>query len=289
MGPRGASGSAPGKLILFGEHAVVWGWPALAGAVDRRTFVDLVPGGAGRARIEADLLDARLLEAVARFVPPGLTIRIRSELPVGRGMGSSAALSVALVRALAAWRQQVPSFEDLAGQSLDVDRIFHGTPSGVDTTVSLCGGLVRFRKGPPVEIRPVVCPAPLPVVVLDSGSPGDTAAMVARVRLGRPGVDSVLRSLGEAVDPAIACLGDLEALGACMDEFHLRLGKLGVSTPRLDEIAAFARAHGALGAKLSGAGGGGVLVALTRPGEQEKLVDEATAAGIGAFAVVIGT
>jgi mevalonate kinase len=282
-----AFGEAPGKLILFGEHAVVWGWPALAAAVDLATRVELLPTGV--SRIDADFIDARLVEAVDRFVPAGLTIRIRSALPVGRGMGSSAAFSVALVRALAALVQETPSIEDLCSRSLDVDRVFHGTPSGVDTTVAARGGLLRFRKGPPVEIGPVACPMPLPLVVLDSGSAGDTAAMVARVREGRPGLDPVIRRLGEAVDPAIASLGDPEALGACMDAFHAMLQTLGVSTPRLDAIAAFAREHGALGAKLSGAGGGGVVVALVRPGDQERLAREAHAAGIEALQVLVGS
>ncbi len=139
-----ATGSAPGKVILSGEHAVVYGYPCIATALSLRTTVRLYerPGSTGLA--DSSGADPRLQKALAAVLPPdGLGVEIDSTLPIGRGLGSSAALSVALVRARAAWENRTLDFEATHRQGFVVERLFHGSPSGVDHAVSALGGAVR--------------------------------------------------------------------------------------------------------------------------------------------------
>jgi len=288
--PVVASGSAlafaPGKLILFGEHAVVYGHPAVALAVDRGTTVSLVAVDGPTRIVAADVEDPRLLPALCTILPSeGLGVTLRSTLPVGRGMGSSAALAVALVRAWARWQGRSLDLDEIHQAGFQVERVFHGNPSGVDHAVSARGGAVCYWRRPPgPEIRAVPV-APLPLVVLDTGRAGDTGVQVAGVASRRPGVDPLLAAIGAlalAQLPALA-QGDLPSLGAAMRENHRLLQGIGVSTPALDALVALALAHGALGAKLAGAGGGGVVVALVP--EPGPLLAAAAAAGVDAFPV----
>jgi mevalonate kinase len=256
--PAVSRGSGHGKLILCGEHAVVYGHPALAFAVDRGTTVEVAPR-TGPTRITADHPDDRLADAVARVVPAsGLDVSIRTDLPVGRGMGSSAALAVALVRALA---DGDLSADAAIERAMPVERAFHGNPSGLDVAVAAHGGMMRYLRGPPREIAPLKAPR-WTVVVLDSGAAGNTAALVAGVAARRPAVDRALDRIGALVREAEAALEDVPALGALLDENHALLAEIGVSTPTLDALVALARRAGAAGAKLAGAGGGGVVLAL---------------------------
>lgn len=279
-----AVGRAPGKIILVGEHAVVYGHPALAAAVGLYTTVTLRrrPGATDLER--SAFTDERLLRALHTVLPSeGFGVDIESELPAGRGMGSSASIAVALVRAAAAAAGERLGRRALFERSLDVERIFHGEPSGVDNAVVLRGGLVHYRKGPPLEVSSQPVSQPLPVVILDSGRAGNTADMVARVRVARSSLDATLERIGALVERARALLGDRPALGRLFDENHALLCQLGVSTPALDSLCAMARRNGALGAKLSGAGGGGVVLALVETASRPGLLAAAQRAGVRAF------
>ncbi len=279
-----AVGTAPGKLILLGEHAVVYGHPAMAAAVGLHTTVTLWSRPGPTALGSSAFHDLRLRQTLASALPPeGLRVDIESQLPAGRGMGSSASIAVALVRAAAALEGEEPRFETLFERSLALERIFHGQPSGVDNMVVLRGGLLSYRKGPPLDIRPLRVPVPLPVVILDSGLAGSTARLVAMVGASRPTTDPVLQSIGSLVERAEGLLDDPVALGAAMDTNHGLLRELGVSTPRLDQLCQLARENGALGAKLSGAGGGGVVLALVLPKDRPRLLAAATRAGVRAL------
>ncbi|MBN1336231.1 MAG: mevalonate kinase [Deltaproteobacteria bacterium] len=283
-----ATGRAAGKVILLGEHAVVYGHPALAAAVPMYTRITLRAGTGPTRAVRAAVRDARLLEALARLLPHrGVDVEIRTELPVGRGMGSSASLAVALVRAAADLAGDTLAPETAFARALEVERLFHGNPSGIDVAVILREGAMWYRRGPPPEARRQPLPTTLPLVVLDTGAAGDTGALVAAVAGRRPAVDPILERIGQLADRAVPVLGDLPALGALFDEAHGLLRDLGVSTPPIEELATFAREHGALGAKPSGAGGGGVVIALTRPGEEETLRRAAGWAGINAFTAVV--
>lgn len=287
--PAVAQATAPGKLILAGEHAVVYGAPAIAFAVDRGTTVTLRrrPGPTGITA--APFTDARLGAALAAALPgEGVGVSIESDLPVGRGMGSSAALAIALVRAAAALegRTLSPAAEHAAGFA--VEAVFHGTPSGVDHGVCGAGGCVRYRRSAdgPVFAR-LPARSGLGLWVIDTGAPGETAEMVAGVRARRPAIDPALAAIARLVDrlTALWCAGaPAAALGPLLDENHALLQDIGVSTPALDAAVGLARAHGAGGAKLCGAGGGGVVLALS-PGP--GLAAAAAAQGWAAFPVGI--
>ncbi len=279
-------GRAPGKLILFGEHAVVYGHPALAMAVDRGTTVRLTPGEGPRRVRAAAMEDPRLPVALDALLPAqGLDVQIDTELPVGRGMGSSGSLAVALVRAWAAWQGRTASLQECIERGFRLERLFHGNPSGLDHTVSARGCALRYRRGSAGLQLEEIRLGPLPLVVLDTGKAGDTAELVAGVAARRPQVDPLLERIGALVlevGPALEA-GDLPVLGEAMRENQRLLAEIGVSSPEIESLVAFARTHGALGAKLAGAGGGGVVIALhPRP---DELVAAAAEAGIEAFAV----
>lgn len=276
--------SAPGKLIVLGEHAVVYGHRAIAAAVSLRTRVRLEPTE-GLTRLgESAIEDERLDAALALALPSrGHLVHIETDLPVGRGMGSSAALSIALLRLRAALEGTEPDFAWLHAEGFALERVFHGDPSGIDHAVSASERALVYRKG---EEPRRVSMAPVEVVVLDSGTAGNTAELVAGVASRRPAVDPALDRLGELVEEALPYLDDPRALGAAMDEAHARLAEIGVSTPVLDDLVGLARRNGAVGAKLSGAGGGGVVVALCPDGGEETL-RAARARGIHAFRCTI--
>lgn len=284
LGP--ARGRAPGKLILFGEHAVVYGHPALALAVDRGTTVELELEPGPRRLVAGPMADPRLEAALDLLLPAqGLSIRIETELPVGRGMGSSASLAVALVRARALAQGRRASLEECIEEGFRVERVFHGQPSGVDHTVCARGGAVRYRRGAEGLCIESLALGPLPLVVLDTGRAGHTGALVAAVAARRPAVDPILAEIGALVERCVPLLaeGALPALGEAMTENQALLRALGVSAPENEALVAFALAQGALGAKLAGAGGGGVVLAL-HP-QPAWLLDAAREAGISAFPV----
>lgn len=273
------TGRASGKLILVGEHAVVHGEPALAFAVDRGTTVHLASVD-GPTTVDLPSVDPRLQAAVEHVVgPTGWRVSLSSDLPVGRGMGSSASLAVALVRA---HDDATGAHTDAYARALEVERLFHGTPSGVDVAVAVAGGVLRFQRTDPPTRQSLPAPS-WQAVVLDSGSAGDTGALVAAVGARRPGIDPQLRRIGELVEAAQQALDDPQALGPLLDENQALLEAIGVSTPRLEALVGLARRHGALGAKLSGAGGGGVVLALVD--DPAPLLAAAAAEGVDAWVV----
>jgi len=282
--PLSGRGSAGGKLILCGEHAVVYGHPAIALGIDRGTRVTLRQTGEPLSVVDADgqaLDDPRLHEAVASLIPDGWEARIASDLLIGRGMGSSAALAVALVRAEADARGLSLTAEGVHERAFVVERKFHGNPSGIDHAVSARGGVVRYRR---TLAGPEITPLPIPswsLVVLDSGNEGNTAQLVAGVGSRRPGIDPLLDRIGVIVNEAEKHLDDVGALGKLMLENHALLIAIGVSTPRLDDLVATAVECGAAGAKLAGAGGGGVVIALTT--EPDDVLARLRAKGLHGF------
>jgi len=274
------AGRGLGKVILCGEHAVVYGHPAIAVAVNRGLTISLRPRPGPVTLADAD---ARLRAALDQVLPPeGFEVTLHSELPIGRGMGSSAAFSVALIRAYAQAQERRLSPEALFEAALQVERIFHGNPSGLDNAISAQGGVLQYRRGPPPSFQQHATPS-WPLVVLDSGAAGDTAALVAHVASQRPVIDPILERIGELSQEVVTHLYDVETLGPLLTENHRLLKRIGVSTPELDALVDFALGAGAHGAKLSGAGGGGIVIALTST--PQPLLTLAVSRGIKAFVV----
>jgi mevalonate kinase len=307
-----------GKVILLGEHAVVYGYPALVAALDRGVTAAALPtpaGGTLRLDVPAWRLavhasskpdaeaPARALAAIADALAvarPAVTILAETQLPPRAGIGSSAALAVATARALAAHTGKQLTAAALADAATAAERVFHGTPSGIDVAIAMAGGLGVFRKA--TGLRQIGTP-PLRVIV---GPPATTdgshAAAIAAGRSTREMVDLVaaavshdgndarLRALGALTDDgADALLGrDLARLGAAMDRAHAMLAGLGVSTPQLDALCAAARAAGAHGAKLTGAGGGGSVIAVATADREAAVLAAWKTSGVTGFVAQVG-
>ena len=291
--------SAPGKVYLFGEHAVVYGEPAVPCAIELRAEVtvrkrerqglrvqanDLSLDGftveyegeaSGRPDIDVSdsLVDAAMgyvneaitqVEDAADVDGVGFDIRIDSEIPLGAGLGSSAAVAVAAIDA--GTRElgvELPA-EEIAERAYRVEHaVQDGQASRADTFCSAMGGAVRVEGD---DCRRIDAPD-LPFVIGYDGGAGDTGALVAGVRELREKYDfaaDTVEAVGDIVRNGQAALanGDVEELGRLMDFNHGLLSALGVSSRSLDAMVWAARDAGAEGAKLTGAGGGGCIVAL---------------------------
>lgn len=291
-----------GKVILVGEHAAVYGHPALAGALAcgvtlrARASDGLSLDVAGwDVHVEAgdDHPVARALEAVAAAL--GVTraaVEGEADVPPAAGLGSSAALAVALARSLAA--HAGASLADAAVEDVaaSAERCFHGNPSGIDVAVAARGGLGLYRRGQ--GLTPIAA-TPITLVIGLSGEPRSTAAMVERVAQARAArtaaVDAELAALGAAAERAavILCapIVDTAALGEIFVDAHARLSSLGVSAPVLDAMVAAAGGAGASGAKLTGGGGGGAVIALA-PGREDAVIAAWRAIGKNGFVTEVG-
>lgn len=281
-----ALGFASGKVILFGEHAVVYGRPAIAVPVTQvqaQAFVEPGPEGQGTVLIAPDI-DRRVVvreadsdDPLAQIVrltlkvtgqgpDPDLTITITSSVPVARGMGSGAAVSTAIVRALAkhyAWWFSSQAISDLVYQT---ELIYHGTPSGIDNTVIAFEKPVYFVKD---KVREVFWVGePFLLAIADTGIESSTKTVVGDLRLRYQADPArylpLFDRMAEIVAGARAAieLGQLGVLGRLMNQNHALLEEIGVSCLELDRLVVAAREGGALGAKLSGAGRGGNMIAL---------------------------
>lgn len=254
-----AMASAPGKIILIGEHAVVYGHRAIAAAVDLATTVTLSRTSGPTYVEDAPFEDERLDRALATVLPKdGLAVSIVSTLPVGCGLGSSAALAVATVRALARMEGREASLGECIERGFAMERVFHGNPSGVDHTVSASGGALIYRRGAPAETLTVA--RPLRLVIANTGTAGSTAEMVERVRERNP--TELLMRVGALVEMTAARIARGEPIGEFLCEAHRMMRLMGVSTPRLDDLVRAMESAGSTGAKLAGAGGGGIVIAL---------------------------
>ena len=285
-----ASAFAPGKLILSGEHAVVYGHRALAAAVSLGTTVTLYSQPGPTTIRKANFQDDRLFPALLTVLPAeGVGVEIESTLPIGCGMGSSAALAVATVRARAKMNGTEADFSRCYEDAFRMERLFHGTPSGIDHSISALGGLVAYRRRPEgPQIDRITLPRPLFLVVVDSGRPlQSTAELVAGVRQRAP--TRTLEAIGALTEQVIAAMQQNVDAGPLLNENHRLLQELGVSTPGLDQVVEQLRDAGASGAKLAGAGGGGVAFGLYPDlSAQRQAVAVLQRSGRPAWAVTVG-
>ncbi|MFN3979231.1 MAG: mevalonate kinase [Caldilinea sp.] len=294
---------APGKIILAGEHAVVYGRPAIAAPVWQRVAtatIEPAAPGAGCSLHARDVdLHLRLtvagddepLAVVTRLAlaqlgvaqEPDWRIELHSEIPIASGLGSGAALSTALVRAI--FRQLGHEAEPAQVSSLvyESERFYHGTPSGIDNTVVAYGQPIWFVKGR--EIQPFTPSVPLTIAIADSGVRSPTKTTVGDVRRAwqrEPArYESIFDAIGELVYATRRAMeeGDLPALGRLFDANQTLLESLDVSSETLHRLILAARRAGALGAKLSGGGRGGNVIALVEEEVVNRVSDALYTAG----------
>jgi mevalonate kinase len=291
--------SAPGKCILFGEHAVVYGRPAIAiplpGLRATARVSDLPSSPPARVRIEAPDIRVngwieevpfndplrRVIELTLQETGPppnGLHVDVRSKIPIASGLGSGAAVSVALVRAISRHLGAELTNERVSSLAFEVEKLHHGTPSGIDNTVVTYERAVYYAQesGP----EPFQFSKALPLVIGDTGVGSPTREVVGLVRRAwqqePEALESIFDQIGSLVGTAREALlsGRIRILGELMDRNQTLLEALDVSAEMLRALISAAKAAGALGAKLSGAGRGGIVIALP-PGPQSGPIEAA--------------
>ncbi|GAP20329.1 mevalonate kinase [Leptolinea tardivitalis] len=304
-----STATAPGKAILLGEHAVVYGKPAIAIPVSQlRVEVTIEKFRCPDNEIWIDSPVVRLYKNVKDlpFENPlrlaidltkdrcttktfsGMMIRINSALPIGGGMGSGAAVSCALIRALSTCLdgQALPA-ETVNALAFEVEKIHHGNPSGVDNTVITYEQPIYFKRNTPMKM--VQVGTPIHLVIADTGINSATSTMVNGVRKryeqDKERYQGIFDSIENLVDKAHQAIeiGDINTLAMTMNENHRLLQAMEVSSFSLDRLVKTAITAGALAAKLIGAGGGGNMIALCTT-ETTKPVSQALNA-IGAVRV----
>ncbi len=294
-----------GKIIVLGEHAVVYGYPALAAALDRGVTITAVPTPAGGSlRVDIPSWNVRLtaeddhplalgVAAIADAVGigrPPVSLIGDAQIPAGAGLGSSAAFAVAIARALLDHAKQPGELAAVITAANASEKHVHGQASGIDVAIAAAGGIGVFRRSS--GLRQIALPRPLRVLVGPSGAPRSTSAMVERVAKETAGSadDARLRELAALTDSGTASLlaSELDALGGAMNRAHELLAGLGVSTPLLDGLCKLARDRGAHGAKLTGAGGGGAVIAIAPREHEAEVLAAWKTAGVTGFVATVG-
>jgi mevalonate kinase len=306
-------GSGYGKVILFGEHFVVHGVPGIVSAIDSTTDAEVKKTGTG-IQVKDDRKTAkgyseekrlqqlesidRMLKAMGIDPKTPLNIWIGGTLPGFSGLGASAASSVAIARAIAEeLKMKIPD-EKINQIAYEGEKAYAGTPSGIDNTAATYGGLMWFQKntaGGPDNIQKLAVKKPVEIVIGSTGKVANTKAMVE-------GVAERKRKNPEKYDPLfkraeqLAIEGrkaleayDLKKVGELMNENHTLLQGIEVSSRELDLLVDAAKKQGAFGAKLTGGGGGGCMVAFT-PGKelQEKVASAIEKQGFEVLRTKIG-
>jgi mevalonate kinase len=304
--------SAPAKVILFGEHFVVYGEPALVVAIDKRAYVKvenrsdkrlclrstklnlagyfengiftIEQGDAKEGKLKFEpvmMVVEKVLEKYGEKV--GLNVEINSTVPVGAGLGSSAAIVAAATAAVGTLLNVKMPREDAFRIALEAEKTVHGTPSGIDPAVATFGGTLLFQID--TGFKPLDVAIDIPLVIGDTGVERSTRSQVEKVRETREKYPQVVEPMMEAareiVLRAIEALkeNDLETLGGLMNMNHALLYGIGVSAESLEWLIHAARKAGALGAKLTGAGGGGCMIALSRKETLEQVLEAVQRAG----------
>jgi mevalonate kinase len=252
-----ATWSAPGKVFLFGEHAVVYGKPGIAMAIKPRVFVTV------RMSKHPQRAKSPYIDGCFEAMDVMGSVYINSQIPSSSGLGSSAAVTVATLSAINDEFSLHKTREEIANMAFEIEKkVQKGRASPTDTTVSMYGGIVLISGGS----RRRLPPENLHLVVGDSLVSHSTAKMVELVgeqKKKHPEIiDPILNAIEGVSLSAIHHLNNPKELGRYMDMNHALLEALGVGHPQISKIVLAARAEGAFGAKITGAGGGGCMVAL---------------------------
>ncbi len=300
-----------GKIILLGEHAVVYGRRAIAAPVPIAARAAVQETGSGQIEfmvprwgveytLHRDAAQRRSFEKpLGAFLEQydllkrSLRIEVFPNVPRAMGLGGSAAVAVAIARAVDRHFKLGLSDEQINEIAFSFEKVAHNKPSGIDNTVATYGRMLVYTAGDPPTFERLVTPQPIPLIIGVSGIESLTAGMVSQVREGwrnnRGLYERVFDEIGRLTDEARTAIAgnDLETLGNLMNFCQGQLNALQVSSWELEEMIQIARRHGALGAKLTGGGGGGSMIALC-PDNRQAVVDALQQAGYEAMEVKIG-
>lgn len=305
-----AMGVGYGKVVLLGEHAVVYGRHAIAAPVPMtvKALVEdcdegiqlIIPRWGVEYQMALNPQDRRSFERPAGVVLDklglsgrGMRIEVFPEVPRSMGLGGSAAMAVAIVRALDKHFTLGLSDEDVNRLAFESEKVAHGSPSGMDNTLACYAKPLVFRPGNPPLVEPLNIREPIPAVVGMTGYEGLTAKTVGRVREAWKKDQKLYERIFDQID-TLTLRGvqaiqdnDLKLLGELMNICHGMLNALQVSTPELEQLVDISRENGALGAKLTGGGGGGSIIAIC-DGDSAPVVNAIRAAGYQALPIMIG-
>jgi hydroxymethylglutaryl-CoA reductase len=296
-----SEGVAAGKVILLGEHAAVYDRHVLALPLETAVTARIAETSSGIRlsipdwNIEQQLSSALKEQGGAAAVlalimdhfgvaDRGYDIHVRSRIPIAMGLGSSAALAVAIIRAFDKLAGKGMSDAEVEKLAFECEKISHGTPSGIDNNIATYGEAVLYTKSARSRTKAIKLSEVPPIVIASSGIRGNTKEQVAGVRARYDKNRELYSTIFDEIDEiseagAIALTNcDYEQLGSMMNVCHGFLNAIEVSTPELEKMIAIARQNGAIGAKLTGAGGGGSIVALC-PGKVSNVARALDAAG----------
>ncbi len=303
-------GAGHGKIILLGEHSVVYGRRAIAAPIplaiqarieDTPAEVDLIiPRWNMEQRLDFTAKRppsfarslARVLESLG-LSGRGMRIEVFPNVPRAMGLGGSAALSVAVLRALDQHFGLGLSDERINELAFECEKFAHGTPSGLDNTLATYGQFMLFRSGEVQQRQPIVISEPLPMVIAMSGVESLTARTVAKVRTAWQRNPTLYERIFDEIDSLVGVAldalekQDYETLGEAMNINQGLLNAMQVSSWELEELVQIARNHGAVGAKLTGGGGGGSIIALC-PDSAPRVARAIREAGYHALEVQVG-
>jgi mevalonate kinase len=306
-------GSGFGKVILFGEHFVVHGIPGIVSATEAKTDAEVKKnekslvindertgskGYAEKKKLQQIESIERMLKAIDMNPDTPMNIWIGGDLPGFSGLGASAASSVAIARAIAQEFGLNLSNEKINEVSYEAEKAYAGNPSGIDNTAATFGGFMWFKKnleGGPDFVERISIPTPVEIVIGSTGKVADTKAMVEgvaeRKKQNPAKYEPLFKRAAEIALEGKKAIeaGDFKKVGELMNENHAILQGIEVSSPELDHLVDLARNQGALGAKLTGGGGGGCMVALT-PGKelQEKVASAIEKEGFQVLRTKVG-
>ncbi len=301
-----------GKVILFGEHFVVHGVPGIACATSLSTEANVkrskIPGlsvidnrkgteGYTQSKKEQqkESLEFTMKEMGIDANKHPMEITLGGDLPVFSGIGASAASAVAIARAISDEFRMNLSNERINDIAYEAEKAYAGNPSGIDNTAATYGGLIWFMRGTPSKMERMKIRSPVEIVMGNSGVVADTKAVVEgvgqRKQKNPEKYNRIFKQAEELVRNARKALDtfDLKKVGELMNENHKLLQEIEVSGKELDHLVNLARQEGALGAKLTGGGVGGCMVALT-PGKelQEKVASAMEKEGFKVLRMRVG-
>jgi mevalonate kinase len=315
----GTTASAPAKIILFGEHFVLYNQPVILASINKRLKIEckielegnksinLETNNFGKKIFPISIIQNSNQDIVNEFFYPiiyilrkmvypntetyGITIKIISEIPYGVGLGSSAALCVAGVAAISGLYKRLKNKDEILNIAIETERILHKNSSGADCVVSTYGGLLYYHKDS--NVKTLRFSNELSFIIINTGLKHSTGELVSIVNRFRKNnlreFKDISNKYSRICGIAIKALedGNLLSIGKLMNENQILLERIGVSTPEVKKIINLSMKYGAIGSKLTGAGGGGCVLSLIHPSDKDYFVSKMEKNGYECFPVSI--